>query len=109
MQLYDQAKACMTMKDKVIRRWMLHGNVSWKGYGSALIGRYGECFEEGYNEACDDRVSCQGFGCTGEVCTDSLDEKGQCTVPKRLAKYGWWKYQQSNTRISQRNTSTYYR
>ena len=25
---------------------MLHGNVSRKGYGNALIGRYGGCFEE---------------------------------------------------------------
>src|SRR3954469_17628883 len=40
-------------------------------------------------------VSCQGFGCTGEVCTNSRGEKGQITVPKRLAKYGWWKFQQS--------------
>ena len=36
MRLYDQAKACMTMKDQVMRRWMLHGNVSRKGYGNAL-------------------------------------------------------------------------
>src|SRR3954467_10381247 len=46
MRLYDQAKACMTMKDQVMRRWMLHDNVSRKGYGNALIGRYGGCFEE---------------------------------------------------------------
>ena len=46
MQLYDQAKACMTMKDQLMRRWMLHGNVSQKGYGNALKGRYGGCFEE---------------------------------------------------------------
>ena len=25
---------------------MMHGNVSQKGYGNALIGRYGGCFEE---------------------------------------------------------------
>ena len=56
MRLYDQAKACMTMKDQVMRRWMLHGNVSRKGYGNALIGRYGGYFEEGYNEAYDDRA-----------------------------------------------------
>src|SRR3954462_14921937 len=31
-------------------------------------------------------VSCQGFGCTGEVCANSRGEKGQCTVPKRLEK-----------------------
>ena len=35
---------------------MLHVNVSRKGYGNALIGRYGGCFEEGYNEAYDDRA-----------------------------------------------------
>ena len=46
MRLYDQEKTCMTMKDQVMRRWMLHGNVSRKGYGNALIGRYGGCFEE---------------------------------------------------------------
>src|SRR3954463_15576268 len=39
-----------------MRRWMLHGNVSRKGYGNALIGRYGGCFEEGYNGAYDDRA-----------------------------------------------------
>ena len=39
-----------------MRRWMLHGNVSQKGYGNALIGRYSGCFEEGYNEAYDDRA-----------------------------------------------------
>ena len=56
MRLYEQAKSCMTMKDQVMRRWMLHGNVSRKGYGNALIGRYCGCFEEGYNEAYDDRT-----------------------------------------------------
>ena len=25
----------------------LHGNISWNGYGNAMIGRYGGCFEEG--------------------------------------------------------------
>ena len=35
---------------------MLHGNVSRKGYGNALIGRYGGCFKERHNEAYDDRA-----------------------------------------------------
>ena len=26
----------------------LHGNISWNGYGNAIIGTYGVCFEEGY-------------------------------------------------------------
>ena len=56
MRLYDQAKECMTMKDQVMRRWMLHVNVSRKGYGNALIGRYSGCFEDNYTEAYDDRV-----------------------------------------------------
>ena len=25
----------------------LHGNISRNGYGNAIIGRYGGCFEEG--------------------------------------------------------------
>src|SRR3954469_21185604 len=39
-----------------MRKWMLHGNVSRKGYGNAFIGRYGGCSEERYKEAYDDRV-----------------------------------------------------
>ena len=35
---------------------ILHGNISRKGYGNALIGRYGGCFEERYKEVYDDRV-----------------------------------------------------
>ena len=34
---------------------------------------------------CDRAYHITGFGCTGEVCTDSRGEKGQCTVPERLA------------------------
>ena len=56
MRLYDQAKACMKMKDQVMRRWLLHGNVSRKGYGNTLIGRSGGCFKERYNDAYDDRA-----------------------------------------------------
>src|SRR4051812_34719767 len=33
-------------------------------------------------------VSCQGFGCTGEVCANSRGEKEQCTVPKRIENMG---------------------
>ena len=31
-----------------MERWKLHGNISRNGYGNAIIGRYGGCFEEGY-------------------------------------------------------------
>ena len=36
----------------------LHGNISRNGYGNAIIGRYGGCFEEGYKVV----------WCTGENC-----------------------------------------
>ena len=51
-----------------------------------MIGRYGGCFEEDIMRLmCDRAYRIMGFGCTGEVCTNSRGEKGQCTVPKRLA------------------------
>ena len=63
----------------------LHGNISRNGYGNAIIGRYGGCFEEYIRRfMCDRAYRITGFGCTGEVCTNSQGEKGQCTVPKRL-------------------------
>ena len=64
----------------------LHGNISRNGYGNAIIGRYGGCFEEDIRRfMCDRAYHITGFGCTGEVCTNSQCEKGQCTVLKRLA------------------------
>ena len=27
--------------------WKLHGNISQNGYGNAIIGSYGGCFEQG--------------------------------------------------------------
>ena len=38
----------MTMNKYVMKteRWKLHGNISRNGYGNAIIGRYGGCFEE---------------------------------------------------------------
>ena len=64
----------------------LHGNISRNGYGNAIIGKYGGCFEEDIRRfMCERAYHITGFGCTGEVCTNSQCEKGQCTVPKRLA------------------------
>ena len=52
----------------------------------AIIGMYGGCFEEDIRRfMCDRAYHITGFGCTDEVCTNSQGEKGQCTVPKRLA------------------------
>ena len=60
--------------------------ISRNGYGNAIIGRYGGCFEEDIRRLmCDRAYRITGFGCTIEVCTNSQGEKGQCTVPKRLA------------------------
>ena len=60
----------------------LYGNISRNGYGNAIIGRYGGYFVEDIRRLmCDRAYHITGFGCTGEVCTNSRCEKGQCTVP----------------------------
>ena len=83
-QLHDHAKqydndgACHN-------KWnsgKLHGNISRNGYGNAIIGRYGGCFEEDIRRPiCDRAYRITGFGFTGEVCTNSRGEKEQCIVP----------------------------
>ena len=40
---YDNDEACHNKRNG----GKLHGNISWNGYGNAIIGRYGGCFEEG--------------------------------------------------------------
>ena len=80
---YDKSNAC---HDDKRNGGKLHGNISRNGYKNAIIGRYGGCFEEDIRRfMCDRAYHITGFGCTGEVCTNSQGEKGQCTVPKRLA------------------------
>ena len=80
---YDKSKVCHD--DDKRNSGKLHGNISRNGYGNAIIGRYGGCFEEDIRRLMCDSVSYTGCGCTDEVCTNSQCEKGQCTVPKRLA------------------------
>ena len=78
----------MTMNAQVMYMMMMEvaWHISRNGYGNAMIGRYGGCFEEDIRRfMCDRAYGIMGFGCTGEVCTNSRGEKGQCTVPKRLA------------------------
>ena len=71
-QLHDHAKqydndgACHSKRNG----WKLHGNISQNGYGNAMIGRYGGCFEEGIWWVYD----------TGE----------RCTVLERLAMVEGW-------------------
>ena len=49
-QLHDHAKqydndgVCHNKRNS----GKLHGNISRNGYGNAIIGTYGGCFEEGY-------------------------------------------------------------
>ena len=47
-QLHDHASN-MTMMERHNKRngGKLHGNISRNGYGNAIIGRSGGCFEEG--------------------------------------------------------------
>ena len=79
---YDNDGACHNKRNS----GKLHGNIYRNGYENAIIGRYGGCFEEDIRRfMCDRAYHITGFGCTGEVCTNSRGEKGQCTVPKRLA------------------------
>ena len=40
---YDNDEACHNKQNDV----KLHGNISRNGYGNAIVGRYGGCFEEG--------------------------------------------------------------
>ena len=63
----------------------MHGNISRNGYGNAIIGRYGGCFEEDTMRLmCIERIVSRGLDAPEKVCTNSRGEKGQCTVPKRL-------------------------
>ena len=65
----------------------MQGNISLNGYGNAILGRFGGYFEEDIRRLmCDRAYHITGFGCTGEVCANSQCEKGQRTVPKRLAR-----------------------
>ena len=78
-QLYDHAKqydndgSCHKKRNG----GKLHGNISRNGYGNAIIGRYGVCFEEDILRLmCDRAYHITRFGCTGEVCTMSQGENG---------------------------------
>src|SRR3954470_24246011 len=110
-QLHDHAKqydndgACHNKRDG----GKLHGNISRNGYGNAMIGRYGGCFEEDIGRfMCERAYHITGFGCTGEVCTNSQCEKGRCTVPNRQANGGKVKVRIIHgLNISQKNSYTY--
>ena len=61
---YDKSKVCHD--DDEQNGGKLHGNISQNGYGNAILGRYGGCFEEDIGRFMCDRVyRITGFGCTG--------------------------------------------
>ena len=93
-----------------MRRWMLHGNVSRKGYGNALIGRYGVCFEEGYNEFDDDRAyHDKGLDAPAKADANSRSEKRAMHGTEEATKYEEVEVSTLNTCISLKNSCTYYR
>ena len=63
-QLHDHAKqydndgTCHNKRNDE----MLHVNISRNGYGNAIIGRYGGCFEEGYMMGLWHRRKLRGTG-----------------------------------------------
>ena len=50
---YDNNDAC---HDDEQNGGKLHGSISWNGYGNAIIGRYGGCFEEAIRRFMCDRA-----------------------------------------------------
>ena len=65
---YDNDEACHNKQSSE----KLNGNISRNGYGKAIIGRYGGCFEEDIRRLmCDRAYRITGFECTNEVCTNS--------------------------------------
>src|ERR1044071_9576375 len=96
-------------EDQVMRRWMLHGNESRKGFGNALIGRYGGCFEEGYKEVYDDiAYRAKGLDAPAKVDANSRSEKKAMHGTEEASKYEEVEVSTFNTYISPKNSCTYY-
>ena len=51
--------------------------------------------------------SSHGFGCTGEVCTNSQCEKGQYTTPKRLANMDSGSAKNRSLTLVKKNSQAY--
>ena len=69
-QLYDIAKQydndgmCHNKREW----WKLHGKISRNGYGNAIIGRYGGCFEEDISRfMCERAYHITGFNAPAKV------------------------------------------
>src|ERR1041385_5263631 len=87
--------------------WMLHGKISRKGYGNALIGRYGGCFEEGYKEVYDDRAyHAKGLDVPAKLDAYSRSEKKAMHDTGEARKYEEVEVSTFNTHISPKNSQS---
>ena len=48
-----------------------------------------------------------GFGCTGEVCTNSHCEKRAMHSTEEASKFGWWKCQNRSLTLVKKNSQVY--
>ena len=70
---YDNDETCHDKRND----GKLHGYISRNGYGNAIIGRYGGCFEEDIRMfMCERAYHITGLGCTGKFCANSYVRKG---------------------------------
>ena len=91
-QLHDNARQ-YDNDDVCHNKWnggKLHGNISRNGYGNAIIGMYGGCFEEDIRRfMCERAYHITGFGCTGEV-APTLNLRNSCVeVCKSRSMHVW--------------------
>ena len=71
----DKSKVCHDDDNR--NGGKLHGNISRNGYGNAIIGRYGGCFEEDIRRfMCDIAYHITGVGCTAKFAPTLKVRKG---------------------------------
>ena len=86
----------------------MRGNISRKGYGNALIGRYGGCSEEGYKEVYDDLAyHAKGLDVPEKVDANSRSEKKAMHGTEEASKYEEVEVSTFNTYISLKYSCTY--
>src|SRR3954468_11698859 len=79
-----------------MRRWMLHGNVSRKGYGNALyVGMVAVLRKDIRRLMMTERIMPRVYMHRRRWTATLGVRRGQCTVPKRLANTRRWKCQLS--------------
>ena len=88
---------------------MLHGNVSRKVYGNALIGRYGGCFEEDITRLMMTECIMPRVWMHWQVGTNSRSENRAMHGSEEASKYEEVEVSTFNTYISPKNSCTYYR